>query len=143
MAAVDQIRECADCARAFLYTANKINSIDDFALGRIYPCVVNAAFSCELFEKAIIATEAPNKDFPKGHELKDLFGKISPTGQTLIKNAYSHTSNDIKAFGRMLDEANTAFIKWRYAYEKDVDIHPNALIAFAEALNNYLKTIEE
>mgnify|MGYP004497895703 CR=1 FL=1 len=143
MATVDQIRECADCARAFLCTANKINSIDDFALGRIYPCIVNAAFSCELFEKAIIATETPNKDFPKGHELKGLFGKISPTGQTLIKNAYSHTSNDIKAFGRMIDEANTAFIEWRYAYEKDVDIHPNALIAFAEALNSYLKTIEE
>ncbi|MDR3900184.1 MAG: hypothetical protein Q3X49_03700 [Slackia sp.] len=143
MATVDQIRECTDCARAFLYTANKVNSIDDFALGRIYPCVVNAAFSCELFEKAIVATEAPDRHFSNGHRLKDLFSMISPTGQAFIQDAYSRANDDIETFDQLLDEANEAFIEWRYAYEKNVDIHPNALIAFAEALNNYLKTIEE
>lgn len=135
-----QIKECSASASKFLAIAKGISSYDKLIVGYVYPCVVNAAFACELAMKAIYAREYPNKHICKQHELNELFNQLSSNAQIQIEVLYSNGASSLP-LKDLLIESNAAFIKWRYAYEEEVSSHPCDLIAFGEALMEYLKSI--
>lgn len=76
-----------------------------------YPQIVNAAFACELILKAILIFES--KGEVKGHDLKILFNRLSPSVQAQIKSAACLCDWDT-----FWDESRDAFTEWRYLYEK-------------------------
>lgn len=134
-----QIKECSTSASKFLAIAKDISSYEKLIVGYVYPCVVNAAFACELAMKAIYAREYPNRDICKQHELNELFNQLSANTQTQIEALYGNRASSLP-LKDLLVESSTAFIDWRYAYEKAVSSHPHELIAFGEALMDYLKS---
>ena len=134
-----QVKECYTSASKFLAIEKGISSYEKLIVGYVYPCVVNAAFACELAMKAIYAREYPSKDICKQHELNKLFNQLSANTQAQIEALYSNRVSSLP-LKDLLVESNTAFIDWRYAYEKAVSSHPHELIAFGEALMDYLKS---
>lgn len=135
-----QIKECSTSAGKFLATAKVISGYDKLILGYAYPCVTNAAFACELAMKAIYAREYPYKDICKQHKLNELFNQLSVNAQTQIEALYNNGVSSLP-LKDLLIESNAAFVDWRYAYEKVVSSHPHELIAFGEALMEYLKSV--
>ena len=109
----------------------------------ITPSVVNSAFACEVFLKALLQfydirfTELlPARE---RHELKKLYGLLPEESQEWIKqktlNCYGGAWEN--AFGlELLDDISDAFVKWRYSYEQEGSLYiDNAfLYAFRNAL---------
>ncbi|MCF8495200.1 MAG: hypothetical protein K9G62_00870 [Alphaproteobacteria bacterium] len=99
----------------------------------ITPYVVNASFSLELNLKLLVFYET-NK-WPKGHNLLELFKKLSADKQKEIKDAFIEKSKNSRElqeilkrleegdFGiewelqNLLDRSSQAFETWRYAFE--------------------------
>jgi hypothetical protein len=86
------------------------------------PFVVNAAFSVELFLKAL---HAVNGQIKKGHKLVPLFDALSGAQRADLTSAAQHFgpahgeaagSVDFRALLVML---NDSFRKWRYVYEEE------------------------
>lgn len=94
--------------------------------------LANAAFSCELFLKALLY--GFGIDFSKTHGLKDLFEKLPQNEQDYIaKNI--EIENREKEFYLCLNEQNNAFIEYRYMCEaKAMTGNPVFLLAFAHIL---------
>lgn len=136
--AIGDYKVCIDEANAFLHTAESCIKGDYMSLlsGKMYPFVVNAAFSCELYIKGIMIHNSANMEFETGHNLKNLFSQLNTTEQTAIKTLYDQKSTqDIYEF---LNESGNAFAEWRYALEKGVNINITSLRAFAHALKEYV-----
>ncbi len=140
-----QIRECVANARYFLIFAKDVSGYpDDFRLEslltpRLNVGVVNSAFACELFLKAIIALESPDGITAAGHKITDLFGKISERSQGLVEPCCAEGNPAM--FAKYLAECDNAFVQWRYSHEAENSIHPIILFELAEALDKLL--IEE
>lgn len=83
------------------------------------PAVVNSAFACEVFCKALLKYyDAPEK---RTHKLKDLYKEFPTETQKWIKltmlNNYGSWEN---AFGEdKLGDISETFEKWRYSFEWD------------------------
>lgn len=110
----------------FLAVASELDNQEDLKLS---PLVVNAAFACELFLKALLIWKYKKKI--SGHKLKELFQQLDDETKIEIQQEV-----DILDWDFFLDEANQAFIKWRYLHEKDeaVRISVSELTGFAEGL---------
>lgn len=140
-----QIRECVANARYFLIFAKDVLGYpDDSQLGslltpRLNVGVVNSAFACELFLKAVIALESPDGITAAGHKITDLFGKISKGSQNLVGSCCA--GGNPAMFAQYLAECDNAFVQWRYSHEAEIGIHPIFLFELAEALDKLL--IEE
>lgn len=133
---------CIDEATAFLSIAKSCtDDVGEFLLGKMYPFSVNASFACELFIKAIMINRSPTNEFSCGHKLKDLFVELNKNDQIAIESLY--TAKTKKSLSELLDEFGNAFEDWRYAFENGVSICVTGIIAFAEALQEYVKTIEK
>lgn len=89
-------------------------------------CCTNLSFSCEIGLKLIIYAEThnPNSD---GHYLNDLFGKLSPTSQTIIRSfTLAHYNSAIlnqsqmteESFNQELNMIKDSFVKTRYWFEE-------------------------
>lgn len=131
---------CIDEANCFLEVA-KWCSKDAFKLlrGYMYPFAVNAALSCELYIKAIMMHNSPNKnEFEKGHDLQNLFGQLLDEDKTKIETLYNQKSK--QPLSEFLQESKNAFVEWRYALEQGVKINVVAVLGFAEALKEYIDT---
>lgn len=128
-------------ATAFLDIAKSCtDDVGEFLLGKMYPFAVNASLSCELFIKAIMIKNSPISEFERGHDLKKLYSALESNERSAIESLYNKKC--IKPLCELLDESGNAFIEWRYALEKGVSICVDGIIAFAEALQEYNKTIE-
>lgn len=137
---VGDYKVAIDGANAFLDTAKMCyNDADGFLSGKMYPFAVNASFSCELFIKAIRIKRSPKDEFEKGHDLKTLYNNLEDKDKTAIKLLYDEKCT--KPLSELLDESGEAFEKWRYALEDKVSICVSGIIAFAEALQEYTRTI--
>lgn len=100
--------------------------------GRYYPTIiasiVNGVFSCELFLKSIIILN--DKKIPKGHSLKNLLGNTNILLE--VKNRLFEYR-----FEEELKKIDSAFVEWRYCYEKDT------LILNSKFLNDFCNVLEE
>lgn len=61
---VGDYRMCIDEAGSILNVAKAcFDDTSEFLYGKLYPFVVNANFSCELFIKAIMIKQSPTQEF--------------------------------------------------------------------------------
>ena len=81
------------------------------------PAIVNAAFACELYMKSLIK-EKENK---QGHDLKELFDKLTNETQEQIKQFVNEKleTQPFYSFDTLLDLAKNAFVEWRYIFEEE------------------------
>lgn len=119
---------CARSALVFFRQGEKLlcemkpNSVK-FLLYYIAPCTVELALACELYLKAIIATEN-NGIIRKGHSINKLYKQLSKKRKDCIIARYSSYIDDHPEIKSLTDIKqclrihNDAFIKWRYYYEK-------------------------
>ena len=104
--------ECADMAQ------NKHHH-DTADIGwYVSPAVINSAFACEVFIKALLI--AKDIKAPKTHKLKKLFDKLPEENQERIRQFVCR--NDYQAWNNCfgfdnIDEISDAFVDWRYSYE--------------------------
>ena len=112
----------------FLDVANTLNQQEDF---KLIPTVVNAAFSCELFLKALLIWKQQSAKPIKIHPLEELFSLLDQVDQAEIKKA-----SDIFNWSSFMQESSKAFEKWRYVHENDafLMISIGDLIRFSKAL---------
>ena len=138
---VGDYKLCVVEAHAFLRVADwcYIEDSANFLSGGMYPFTVNAAFSCELYMKAILIHFSPTNEFPCIHELDELFALLPYDTQIQLENEYSTKSTtDLSSF---LKDSRDDFIDWRYALTKEVSTTITALIAFAYTLRDYIKSL--
>lgn len=128
----EQLNECFVSAANFLAVADELShDLVGMVAGKMYPCVVNGAFACELLLKVIIGTSNSN-GVPSSHRLRDLFSILPKAIQNSIITEYNKSSD--LSLDSLLDETDNAFVEWRYAYEQNVRLHYIALIEFGKAL---------
>ena len=138
---VGNYKVCIDEASAFLKVAKDCTeNTADFLSGMMYPFAVNVSFSCELFLKGIMIARSSTDEFNRGHDLKDLFSQLNKQDQEAIARLYANKC--CKSLDELLQESANAFENWRYALEKGVSICVSGMIAFADALQEYNKTIK-
>lgn len=85
----------------------------------MYPFVVNAAFSIELYLKTL------HRRFGKsatGHQIRNLFDALPAEAQQVVFESgesvkHKHALGEEPQILTYLDQLNEAFVKWRYSYE--------------------------
>ncbi len=132
--------ECADIAREKFQ--HDTADIDWY----ITPSVVNSAFACEVYLKALLLFhDIKFEDHLKGkkrHEIKELYGLLPEDTRDRVKQtAITNGGNWEDPFGfERIDNISDAFMKWRYSYEHDwckssiMKIDVGFLTAFRDAL---------
>lgn len=135
-------------ADAFLQTGAFANEADREAQSKdllfcsdaflAFPAVVNLAFACELYLKAFYIKNGLQE---KGHELEKLFFDLPEH----IKKQLSDSFDAKKKYPVTLKDTmiihSKAFIRWRYAYEKEnnnVEAYPDNLQLAAEVLKDFV-----
>ncbi len=99
----------------------------------IVPFVVNATFAIELYIKAL--AKKYNVTL-RGHELLKLYKKLPQEALKEIEQVISKCADDRKIvqpnFVKYLNELNTAFVDWRYIFEKSksglIQIEPTIFV---------------
>ena len=104
--------ECADLAQ------NKLQH-DTADIGfYASPAVINSAFACEVFMKAMLLYYGePTR---KMHKLKNLYEALPDEVREWVKSVTSMNCRDlwVDSFGfEILDQVSNAFVEWRYIYE--------------------------
>lgn len=127
---------CINEADSFLWVARKIENSDVFLCGGMYPFTVNIAFACELYMKAILIDDSTGDTIIRGHKLDELFDVLPTDAKVQIEAMYSDQHK--RDFKSLLSEISNAFIDWRYAFEKGVHINVTGILAFANALEDYV-----
>lgn len=85
------------------------------------PFVVNAAFSIELYIKAL--AEKHGKSL-RGHELLKLYKELpkaalSDIAHVIPKCATNRALGEVPNFSKYLSDLNNTFVDWRYCYERE------------------------
>ena len=137
--------ECKKLAQSFLATAEWCvgDGFND-VLKNKYPLIVNAAFSCEAFMKAIMIYDSDKGEFSTGHNLKMLFGELDSNVRNWITQKFSEKFASMTV-DQLLEYEQNDFEKWRYAFEnRKSKLTSNALglINFARSLNEYVSALE-
>lgn len=78
------------------------------------PVIVNLAFSCELYIKALLMMQRKNREIVIGHELNQLFLQLDET----LKNRILCETN-INDWDTFMKDSSNAFEDWRYFYEEN------------------------
>ena len=84
------------------------------------PVVINSAFACEVFMKALLLHHG--KKMPKSHKLRDLYEALPDKTKDWVKQTTSLGFRDFwfDLWGfEILDQVSNAFVEWRYRYEYD------------------------
>lgn len=86
--------------------------------------VVNSAFACEVFIKALLAFRGVQREERKGHSLEKLWRKFKGIDtetalsvERAMREAFCSTNGDM--FDRLLRNISGAFEHFRYVYEKE------------------------
>jgi HEPN domain-containing protein len=133
-------RVCVEEADAFLSVSQYcVSSIEDFLGGRMYPFAVNISFACELYLKAIMMRRSSASEYMRGHDLKTLFESLPEEDRKAIEQLYNKKCR--VSLDKLLQESGKAFEDWRYALEKAASINVTGILAFSEALQNYVRTL--
>lgn len=96
------------------------------------PVMVNIAFSCELYMKALLMWKNKSQEIIDEHKLDRLFAMLDLHIQEQIK-----AETGIRGWDRFLSDSSDAFCAWRYYYEKNNVMfgHVGDLFSFAEVLD--------
>lgn len=78
------------------------------------PVVVNLAFACELYIKALLILQRKKQDVVSGHKLAELFSALDEDTKNRVL-----TDVSIKNWDIFMRDSSDAFEAWRYFYEKD------------------------
>lgn len=124
---------CAEYASKYKFVADKLSEDTLEMLYYLEPVVVNCAFSCELYLKAIILKRNEGNKREKVHDLKVLFNELPAEVRTSICNG----KVDEEKLDEFLGEYGNAFLDWRYAFEKGVEMNMTMLFNFANLLEDY------
>lgn len=88
-------------------------------------CIVLLSFACELYLKALFciekieeATKVPNISMKKGHELDNLFIRLSGDLKLIISEKSGYTVEQLE---NELKKHKNDFVKWRYIFEISSD----------------------
>ena len=84
----------------------------------IFPVIVNLAFSCELYLKALMIWRSPDDMFVRGHSLVKLFNELDKVDQSRIRGLYKPEFHNW-TFDDAIAEFDTSFEDWRYAFQED------------------------
>lgn len=100
--------------------------------GLTFPVMVNLAFSCELYMKALLMWQAQNQQVIDQHELVELFQRLPQSMQESLRGEHG-----TERWECCLKDSSDAFRQWRYFYEKDRVMHGHIgwLFSFAEKLD--------
>ena len=110
------------------------------------PTVINSAFACEVFMKAMLLHYGELT--PKTHKLRDLYEALPDKVREWVKSVTSMNCLGlwVDSFGfEILDQVSDAFVKWRYSYEHDwsksasMRIDIGFLNRFRDALQAHLR----
>jgi HEPN domain-containing protein len=119
-------------ARQFDLTCDEIEQVYQSKFNAITPLVVNLAFTCELYLKALLFIT--KGESMKRHDLQKLYSRQTVEVQESIYKEYYalHQTRPVpekyrgemnkEIFAAELAEVKDAFEDWRYAYEKDESI---------------------
>lgn len=131
---------CIQEADAFYRIAKNISKTDpDFPLSiSVYPVIVNLAFCCELYFKALMIFRSPNNEFNTGHSLKTLFRMLNEHDKNGIKSKCGCMLKT-STFTEAITEFDNAFIDWRYSFESKSNSHIKIyeLFSFTDAIHSY------
>ena len=96
------------------------------------PVMVNIAFACELYMKALLIWKNQSQDIIGEHKLQELFYMLGESVQRQIKE-----ESGIERWDEFLLHSSNAFCAWRYYYEKDNVMfgHLGGLLTFAGVLD--------
>lgn len=97
------------------------------------PVMVNIAFACELYMKALLMWNRKDREIIEEHKLDALFGMLEISIQERIKQETGVQNWDV-----FLKHSADAFCAWRYYYEKDNVMfgYVGNLFAFSEVLDS-------
>jgi CRISPR/Cas system-associated endonuclease Cas3-HD len=148
----DDFQFCFDMANAFYdvgklsneYDREKSNSSILFKGEAYYafPAIVNLAFACELYLKALLCKKGYKAGFHT-HELDQLFCMLPIAVQNHLSTDFSAKCSYSVPLFQTLKTHSKAFEKWRYAYEGDkrnVEAYPDNLQLAAEVMKDYFST---
>ena len=132
---------CAYRSMGEIENNDKIKIISD---GKILilkaPTIVNIAFACELYLKAILLEQGAG--VPETHELDFLYNQLSQQKRARIRKA---CGNKKEEFEQLITEYSRLFIQYRYSF--DYENKPNPKIMFllnlTDALQEMCKQILE
>ena len=113
------------------------DSENSFFKGYQRPAIVNCAFACEIYLKALLETQNIKS---KTHNLNDLFQELPEEWKNDILNDISRSCfNLVDMFGRsQLENISEAFVKWRYNYEyTTLKIDISFLRTFCKVIREY------
>lgn len=105
-----------------------------------FPLFVNAALACELYLKAIMMLESGDSSFDGGHNLNDLYLKISSIARCQIESHYNNKNLYI-SLDDLLTKYGNNFVEWRYAFENGSVGNYKGIIGLAESLKEYVETV--
>ena len=78
------------------------------------PVIVNLAFSCELYMKALLMLQRKSQLIVEGHKLNELFAELEePLRQRVL------CETNIQNWDGFMKDSSNAFEAWRYSYEED------------------------
>lgn len=79
--------------------------------------IVNCAFACEIYLKAILDYDDLNSN---GHHLKELYDRLLPKRKSALTNLLckEYTAEQVE---RYFLEVNNVFVEYRYIYEMSED----------------------
>ena len=146
-------RLCIDMANAFLNVGHECNEQDrkaqeaDLLFGSdafyAFPAIVNTAFACELYLKALIAKTQGSHVM--GHSLSDLFERLTEEDRLALREEYASRSQYSMEIDEVLRIHSKSFEDWRYAYEngkEEIEAYPDNLITAASVIKEYLQRKE-
>ena len=129
-----------DCAT---FCEREPKNIQTGVMSHMVACIVNSAFACEVFIKALLIYYGNTVDEIHGHELYKLWakykeidiGSASNVEQT-VKNIFNSKNENM--FDECFRNISNAFYEWRYIYEKHgATIHIQFLRIFRETLREF------
>lgn len=150
---------CKNVANAYLQTAIYCNEVDKNTTNQTFQCVsqsffsipaiMNVAFACELFLKAI-CLYTNQKGALKGHYLRDLYKDLKTSQKIELEKIFrSHCLFESVTLESTLKKHSRVFEEWRYIYENEKVTNPSAyevyiddLLAAAISLKEYVDTIK-
>ena len=125
------------CAYRSIGEIENDNKIKIISSGNILtlkaPTIVNIAFACELYLKAILLEQGAG--IPETHELDFLYGQLSQQRRTQIRKACGKKKEE---FEQLITEYSKLFVQYRYSF--DYEDKPNPKIIF---LLNLTDTLQE
>lgn len=130
----------ADCAK--VGEVERDGVVEYRTLSHISASIVNSAFACEVFLKALLVFQGVDIRKKRIHKLQDLWREYAvqdPQSANLVEkhinDEFTTKSND--TFNKNLHLASNAFEHWRYIYEYNHgEINRNFLYYFRRTLRD-------